>query len=73
MYRIGEGVTRDPKQAAKWYAMGAAKGNPLAQVGLGFMVYNPAATTLLRLAASQGKTTVPGTRMNPVLSYTSFS
>jgi len=27
------------------------------------MVYNPAATTLLRLAASQGKTTVPGTRM----------
>ena len=27
------------------------------------MVYNPAATTLLRAAASQGKTTVPGTRM----------
>jgi len=27
------------------------------------MVYNPATTTLLRAAASQGKTTVPGTRM----------
>jgi shikimate dehydrogenase len=27
------------------------------------MVYNPASTTLLRAAASQGKTTVPGTRM----------
>jgi shikimate dehydrogenase len=27
------------------------------------MVYNPATTTLLRSAASQGKTTVPGTRM----------
>lgn len=27
------------------------------------MVYNPATTTLLRNAASQGKTTVPGTRM----------
>ena len=27
------------------------------------MVYNPATTTLLRTAASQGKTTVPGTRM----------
>jgi shikimate 5-dehydrogenase len=27
------------------------------------MVYNPATTTLLRAAASQGKTTVPGTLM----------
>jgi shikimate 5-dehydrogenase len=27
------------------------------------MVYNPATTMLLRVAASQGKTTVPGTRM----------
>ena len=27
------------------------------------MVYNPATTTLLRMAASQGKTTIPGTRM----------
>jgi shikimate dehydrogenase len=27
------------------------------------MVYNPSTTTLLRMAASQGKTTVPGTRM----------
>ena len=30
-------MARDPKQAAKWYAMGASKGNPLAQAGLGFM------------------------------------
>jgi shikimate 5-dehydrogenase len=27
------------------------------------MVYNPATTALLRMAAAQGKTTVPGTRM----------
>jgi len=38
------------------------KGNIAADVVFD-MVYNPATTALLRLAAAQGKTTVPGTRM----------
>ena len=38
------------------------KGNIAADVVFD-MVYNPATTALLRMAAAQGKTTVPGTRM----------
>ncbi len=36
LYRSGQGVPRDPKEAAKWYLLAAQKGNLEAQSYLGF-------------------------------------
>ena len=38
IYRFGEnGVQKNDKEAAKWYAMAAERGNPAAQTQLGLM------------------------------------
>ena len=40
MYKYGEGVARDYKQAAYWFEKAAKQGNDEAQRGLGIMYYN---------------------------------
>ena len=40
MYRLGDGVTKDYKQAVKWYRKSAEQGDAGAQNNLGAMYYN---------------------------------
>jgi TPR repeat protein len=40
MYRNGEGVPEDDKQAVKWYRLAAEQGHASAQYNLGFMYSN---------------------------------
>ena len=37
MYDLGEGVSKDPKQAVKWYSLAAEQGYALAQYNLGII------------------------------------
>jgi TPR repeat protein len=39
MYSHGEGVARDPREAARWYAAAARQGNADAAFALGFLLY----------------------------------
>lgn len=62
MYLNGEGVGKDPKEAAKWVRMAADQGNALALTNLGSMYLNgegvaknpKEAVRLVRKAAEQG-------------------
>ncbi len=62
MYREGEGVTKNPVEAAKWYAQAAALGNRGAQFSLGSMYEEgegvprdvPRAAKLYEASARQG-------------------
>jgi uncharacterized protein len=61
MYRKGEGVTQNDKEAVKWYRLAAEQGNVRAQFNLGLMHHNgdgvvqdyKEAVKLYRLAAEQ--------------------
>ncbi len=74
MYEAGEGVTKDPKEAVKWYRMAAEQGNTLAQYNLGVMyatgagvAKDPAeAVKWYRTAAEQG---LAEAQLNLGLSY----
>ena len=62
MYEDGQGITKDYKEAVKWYRLSANQGYALAQYNLGSMYYNgqgvkknnAEAARWYRLAAVQG-------------------
>ena len=64
MYRNGEGVASDLKEAARWTHSAAKQGDPLSQCNLGLMYFNGIGVSVdlsesfrwLRLAAEQGIT-----------------
>ena len=62
IYDLGEGVSKDPKQAVKWYSLAAKQGYALAQYNLGIIYEigegvsqdHPEAAKWYRRAAGQG-------------------